>query len=239
MTTPTARILIVEDEVIIAANLSLILTGAGHEVIGMLHQGEAVLPLVRQNEPDIVLLDINLQGEADGIAIGRRLRAETHCSLIYLTANSDDETFARARANAPEAFLTKPFNDLEVLRAVSLAAARRPTSPPAAAPYKLSDRLFVRHRERMTRLLLEDVLFVKADRNYCQLQSQRDSYVLTIPLKRFASRLPPNFVRVHRSYLVNILHVTEVDDHGIKVGNHPIPLSRNHRDDFLARIDTV
>ena len=238
MKQPT-RILIVEDEVIIAANLSMKIAKAGYEVIGMLHRGEAVMTLVQQELPDIVLLDINLGGELDGIEVGQLLRLETNCALVYLTANSDDDTFSRAKSNFPEAFLTKPFDEQRLLRTLDLIATRRANVAPVAPPYKLTDRLFVRHRERLTRLLLKEVLFIKADRNYCHLQATNDAYVLTKPLKSVATRLPGNFIQVHRSFVVNLKRVTEVMEQEIAIGNHRVPLSRSYRDDFLARIDTV
>ena len=104
-----ARILIVEDEMIIAANLSLQLTNLGYEVCGIIPRGEEALLNIRENPPDIILMDIQLKGEMDGIEVIRSMQREVNIAVIYLTANADDAHFSRAKETHPYAFISKPF----------------------------------------------------------------------------------------------------------------------------------
>jgi len=119
MSTP-ARILIVEDEMIIAANLSLELTSLGYEVTGIIPRGEEALMHIRENQPDILLLDIQLKGEIDGIDVATQMQKDFDIPIIYLTANTDDAYFNRAKETKPHAFISKPFKKRDLQRALEL-----------------------------------------------------------------------------------------------------------------------
>ena len=109
------KILIVEDEMIIATRISMHLEKLGYEVSGIIPRGKEAIAHCREAPPDILLLDINLKGQMDGIETATVLQQEMRIPMIYLTANSDDATFQRAKSTSPEAFISKPYNrqDLE------------------------------------------------------------------------------------------------------------------------------
>jgi len=106
----TTRILIVEDDMIIAANISVQLTNLGYEVIGIETRGEEAILHASANTPDIILLDINLKGRVNGIEAAIQIQKFKRIPIIYLTANSDEATFTKAKATHPYAFISKPFN---------------------------------------------------------------------------------------------------------------------------------
>lgn len=91
------KILIVEDEMIIAANISLQLTTLGYEVTGIISRGEEALVHIKQNQPDIVLMDIQLKGRLDGVETVKMMQQDFDIPIIYLTANADDGNFNRAK----------------------------------------------------------------------------------------------------------------------------------------------
>jgi two-component system response regulator HydG len=115
------KILIVEDQFIEANNLEMILERAGYQVCGIARSVQAALPIVERENPDIVLLDIYLQGPATGIDLAKILRKKS-IAFIYLSANSDKETLDAAKATYPYGFLVKPFKEKDVL--VTLEVAR-------------------------------------------------------------------------------------------------------------------
>jgi PAS domain S-box-containing protein len=120
-------ILIVEDESIVALDLKLQLQDLGYDVVGIAASGEEALRLAASKQPDLVLMDVRLQGDMSGIEAAARLRqTAAPPPLIYLTSHSDGETVRRAAATAPYGYLTKPFqiNELRAGIAVALAKAR-------------------------------------------------------------------------------------------------------------------
>lgn len=110
------KILIVEDEFIVANNLRQVVQRFGYEVTGIAASAKDAEESIQKIKPDIVLLDIRLQGEATGIDLARKLKAE-HIAFIYLSANSNQKVLEEAKITEPYGFLVKPFRkkDLQIM----------------------------------------------------------------------------------------------------------------------------
>ncbi|MEA3189660.1 MAG: hypothetical protein QOD77_242 [Thermoplasmata archaeon] len=119
------KVLIVEDEGIVAMDLFGTLGRLGYEVAGRTAHGEEALALARREAPDVILMDIRLAGKKDGIEAARDVRAELGIPVIFVTAHADDATLARARTVEPYGYIVKPFDDLSVRTSVELACYRR------------------------------------------------------------------------------------------------------------------
>jgi len=117
----TAKVMVVEDEAILAKGIELMLRGGGYEVVGPVASGEEALPLARAGHPDLVLMDMRLAGALDGVETAERLRAERDLPVIFLTAYADPATVARAKQATPYGYLVKPFDDALLLITVEMA----------------------------------------------------------------------------------------------------------------------
>ncbi|HXS54872.1 MAG TPA: response regulator [Hanamia sp.] len=242
------RILVVEDEMIIAAKISLLLTNLGYEVDGILPRGEEAIMRLKENNSDIILLDINLKGKIDGIETALEIQKFSKTPIIYLTANGDEATFNRAKSTKPSAFISKPFKQLDLQRAIELTICRmaeRETGPQIIngnneiQHYILSDRIFVRYKEKMIKIMLADILYIEADRNYSRIFAGNKEYLLSVTLKAIEEKLSANiFIRIHRSYFININQIEEVGDNYVLIGGKPIPMSAGLKESLLQRIQT-
>lgn len=243
------KILVVEDEMIIGAKISMQLTSLGYEVTGILPRGEEALLHVEENKPDIVLLDINLKGKLDGIETATALQKTADIPIIYLTANSDDATFNRAKSTRPAAFIAKPYKQLDLQRAIELTISRMAETQTGTLPehdpgddqsFILSDRIFVRHKEKMVKIMIADILYIEADRNYSRIFTGNREYLLSVTLKTIEEKLSDTlFIRIHRSYVVNLLHIDEVAESHVMIAQKPIPLSAGLKEQLLQRIQTL
>lgn len=243
------KILVVEDEMIIAAKISMQLTNLGYEVTGILPRGEEAILHVEENKPDIVLLDINLKGNIDGIETARQMQLMKDIPIIYLTANADEATFNRAKTTRPAAFISKPFKQLDLQRAIELTISRMAEIETGQQiennannehPFILSDRIFVRHKEKMIKIMVADILYMEADRNYSRIFTNNKEYLLAITLKSIEEKLPLDlFVRIHRSYIINLAHIDEVADGHVVIAQKAIPLSAGLKEQLLQRIQTL
>ncbi len=246
------KVLIVEDEMLIGMEIAHFLDEMGYEVTAVLPRAEDALPLVLENMPDMALLDVRLKGDMNGIVLGEILNREYNLPIIFLTANGDDDTFERSKVAKPFAFLQKPFQKTGLKRILELAASRmelaaRPEGMEPTADngeedkkevYLLRDRIFLRFKDRMIKILHNDILYVEADRSYCQVVTTQRKYLLTMSMKKFEDMLPADsFQRTHRSYLVNLHHVEELGEGQVVVGDHHLPLSSGLRDAFLKRLN--
>jgi DNA-binding LytR/AlgR family response regulator len=249
MKTPI-KLLIVEDDMIIAAKVSMQLTNLGYEVTGIVPRGEEAIRHVEDNIPDIVLLDINLKGMLDGIETALAIHKIADIPIIYITANTDEATFNRAKGTRPHAFISKPIKNLDLQRAIELTISRIvETSTPKPdmdiehsdySPVILSDRIFVKYKEKMVKVFLSEILYIEAERNYCRVYTKSKEYLLSTTLKIMEDKLPPrDFIRVHRSFMVNLMQVDEVAENHVIINQKSVPLSIQLREDLLKRIQTI
>lgn len=239
-------ILIVEDDPIIAADLEDRLTEAGYHVLGPVAAGEdAMLFFTQKNSPDLVLMDVQLEGEWDGIETTRRIRQQQDLPIIFLTSNSDDATFKAAKQVNPQAFLSKPFRGRDLKHAIELAisqaAAKTKPAPEGTDSeniFLLEDRLFIKMKDRMVRLFFKDIFWVAADDYYCKVKTADKEFLVTKTLKKFSEELTGRleFIRVHRSFIVNLQHVEEIGELFLHIGKNKIPVSRDMREELLARL---
>ncbi len=118
------KLLIVEDEAIVAADLAATLARLGYEVVGTTARGEEAVKLVRDRHPDLVLMDIVLAGPMDGIAAAAQIRAEQDVPIVYLTAHSDMPTQQRAHQTDPFGYVVKPFEERELQSQIEMARYR-------------------------------------------------------------------------------------------------------------------
>jgi CheY-like chemotaxis protein len=118
------KILIVEDEGLIALQLSMMLGRAGFEVCEPVGLGEDAIEHSREERPDVILMDIRLRGEMDGIEAARQIGGFSRAKIIFTTGHADPETRARAEALRPAAFLVKPVAIRSIETAIAGDAAQ-------------------------------------------------------------------------------------------------------------------
>ena len=230
---------------IIGANISLQLTSLGYEVSGIVPRGEEALVHIRQNQPDIILLDIQLKGNLDGVQTAHLMQKDFDIPIIYLTANGDDANFNRAKTTNPHAFISKPFKKLDLKHAIELVINRQqPVAtkedspiPVDDSPFILDNSIFVRHQDEMIKVNIEDILYIEAERNYCRIFAKGKEYLLVMTLKEMDEKLPPqHFLRVHRSFIVNISQIDEIAAAHVLIAKKAIPVSAELRKQLLQRI---
>jgi len=128
------RVLLVEDELVVAESLKRALTAQGYEVPAIAVSGESAVLATVETKPDIVLMDVVLAGNVDGIEAADRIRGLRDVPLIYITAYGDDATVGRAKLTRPDGYLLKPVKERELKAVIETALYRRaPGRPPAGS----------------------------------------------------------------------------------------------------------
>lgn len=246
----TVKILIVEDESIVAMDLSMRLQKEGYEVIGIAPSGDDAVALFTEQKPDLVLMDINIKGPKDGIETAKKLKQLQDVPLIFLTAFSQSEYINRAKAVNPSAYLVKPFNNDSLHTSIQIAmhnfailnkpaAEVKPTESVKEESSKeclvfFNNYFFVKHNYRFIKFSIDDLLFAESDNNYITLVTATKKFALRISLQYVAEKINhPALVRVHRSFIVNIKNIDSFNEEEITVGKHQVPIGRNYKDEFL------
>jgi len=243
------KIIVVEDDMVIASKITLLLANLGYTVNGIFSCGEEAVQHARDFEVDIILLDINLKGKLDGIGTAMQAQTFTNALVIYLTDNSDEATFNRAKSTRPVGFITKPFSELDLQSSIEKALCKKAEYHPKIDPpirsaetqqFILGDRIFIKCRDKLIKIMISDVLYIEADRNYSRIFTTGKEFLLSITLKSMEEKLPGNiFVRIHRSYCINITQIEEVGDSFVVIGGKPIPMSAGLKENLFQRLQTI
>ena len=238
------KILIVEDEMIIGANIALQLTNLGYDVLGITPRAEEVLPKIRQTLPDILLLDIYLKGDLDGIELAHIIQKEFKIPIIYLTANADDTHFNRAKTTNPYAFISKPFKKLDLQHAIELTILRiqeeKKLEVTDLDTFVMSDSIFVRSHDKMIKININDILYIEAERNYCKIHCKEKEHLIVSTLKDLEEKLNvKNLMRIHRSFIINMHHIDEIATSHLVIAKKAIPVSPELKKQLLLHIQKV
>lgn len=249
------KLLIAEDDVVIAQNLAFSLEELGYEVCAMVASGEELLLEVHKHNPDLAILDITLEGKLDGIDTAAILSKSSHIPFIFMTALSDKETIDRAKQTSPHAYLVKPFDIRTLQSSIEVAihnASARQQQPASINPepaeattaesdnYLLHDALFVKVRNRLEKVALEDIVWAEAQDIYCNIKTPQHIYLVSQSLKNLEQRLPgKNFMRVHRSYIVRLTAIEAIEDNNILIGGKQIPIGNTHKEALLKRLQIL
>jgi PAS domain S-box-containing protein len=118
---PKSRILVVEDEILVREDIEDCLAGLGHEVVSVASTGAEALRKIPTARPDLILMDIRLKGDMDGIEAARQIRTNFRLPVIFLTAHADDATLQRAKAADPLGYIVKPFAETTVNAVIETA----------------------------------------------------------------------------------------------------------------------
>ena len=240
------RILVVEDEPVIAADLVGLLTDLGHEVVATCRDARSAMLAFGKHLPELLLLDINLGRGADGVRIAEEVNALRPTPFLFVTSHTDHGTLERVKRVRPAGFIIKPFDADDLRTQIGIALARYAASATAGTPSKEGQRLdlvidgslFVRDKGRLVKVTIDDVIYVEADGNYATLHTAERRYVLTAPLTAIEEKLGSTwFMRVHRSYLVDLRRITAVEEKRVLLGGIAVPVGRTYRDHLKKRLD--
>ena len=222
------KILVVEDESIIADDLRMILTANGYEVAGPVDNGTDALEIIQSTHLDLVLLDINIKGSLSGIDVANELREKV--PFIFVTSYYDEHTLKMAERVGPSAYIVKPFRREEVLINVRLALKKTPSAKKSESGTS-GERIFVRDAGALKPVPGDQILFAKGEDNYTRLSlNDGAEIVISHTLKNIEEKLPKDqFCRVHKSYLININYIDLIVGNSLEIRGKSIPIGKTYR----------
>lgn len=241
------KVLIVEDEPNYADTLEMFVDELGYSITGIVGEGNAAKDSFQVNRPDLVLMDINLEGDITGIDLAKDFQAKSPTPIIFITSFDDKATFEKAKDTAPHAYLIKPFDPEQLERSIELAMQRahavdekvfEDNSNVALA----RDSFFVKERNRLMKIKISEVLWVEVEDKYCVLHTKKRNYTLRQSLKDLALKLDPAvFVQTHRSYIVNANAIDDIDSqtYVVRINGNEIPLGKSYKDDLVRRLQML
>lgn len=222
------KLLIVEDEILIAEDIKETLTSLGFNSILMAHDKDEAFRLIEIEQPNIVLLDVRLENERDGIIIGETLSMRKDIQFIYVTAHSDVSMVKEIIRTNPAGYITKPVKKSDLFASITLALSK------LESPEESDKVVSIKDGYETVLVQINDIIYIEAEGNYLTLFCNNKKYVIRQSMEQFINESNSALIfRVHRSFAINIRKVVRYSKKEITMSNgETLPISRNIKDDF-------
>jgi DNA-binding LytR/AlgR family response regulator len=228
------KVLIVEDEMLVAEEIAADMEDYGFEITEIAISSEECFSAIKKNVPNIILMDINIKGDKDGIETAKLIHQTSSIPIIYLTANTDSVTFKRALDSSPNAFISKPYQKKDLYSAVEIACNKHNEESIEEQNPIVNDSFFVKDGDYYIKLNFDDINYLEADGSYCYIHSNKKKFTLSTNLNHFQNNhKSPIFVRTHRSYIINISKVEAFDKDSVIINSKPIPISKSYQKEIM------
>ena len=235
------KIGIVEDDLIIAESIAIALEQIGYAHTQPVRNYMDALRMIEKDSPDLLLIDIMIDGEKDGIDLATTVNKSYSIPFIFLTGNSDHATVTRAKEVKPSAYIVKPFSENDLYTSIEIAfnnynqlQPKQQTHPTSS----LKNFIFIKEGELFHKLDENDILFLESDNVYLTIHTEKKHFVIREKMDDFiAAHSNLNFFRVHRSYAINLKHLETINAATVKVGSKEVPLHKTYRQELLKAID--
>lgn len=249
MNKEAVKVFAFEDDFFHQENLKLSLDELGYTLVGLEDRAESALPKVQSAQPDIVLLDIDLAGKTTGIELGHQINQKLPTPIIYITSFADSNTFRQASYTHPYAYLTKPVETFALQSSIELAIQHlnlqedeEPTNQWESDIF-FRNCFFVKIGQKLVKIQPEEVLYIEVSGNrYCQVVTADRKAHIRSTLNEIQQKLSPSpFIRVHRSYLINPLHLEAIHEgnQALLIGTQEIPLGKTYKENFYDKLNRL
>lgn len=247
------NILVVEDESIVSKDIQHSLKKLGYNVVGAASTGEKALELARTEHPDIVLMDIMLKGDMNGIETAEIIRHELSVPVVFLTAYADESTLSKAKVTEPYGYIIKPFKEIDLHTSIEMAIYKHSKEQEIIKErdflYSIvenkegsNDFIFVKSNSKLVKLKTEDIYYIEALKDYVVIHTTDTRYTIHSTMKEIESKMgTADFIRVHRSFIVRLDKIASIEFPNLTLENDKkvIPIGGSYRDDLNNRIKMV
>ena len=246
------KILIVEDNVIIADDMQSMLEEIGYEIVDNVIVYEQAVEVLKEKQVDLVLIDIILASDKTGIDLGKHIREHYDIPFIFVTSNSDRATVENAKSVQPNGYLVKPFEQQDLYTSIEIALSnfvqgkksrsmeeKEEVGEGFTSNSVLKDSIFVKKQHLYYRIYFDDIRFIKADNVYLEVNTADKKFLVRSPLKNYLEKLPRNkFYRAHKSYIVNVDHIDAVNSKDILINDTLIPISKDFKEFIISSMNS-
>lgn len=237
------QVLIVEDEFIIADYIQDCLLNLGYDVAGICSSYDEAVTALQNYQPDIAIIDITIKGEKNGIDIANHISQSLDIPFIFASSHGDKGTIDKAKQTRPAAYLIKPFTEEDLYAAIETALINFSNQKIKAEQEEeiiiINDGFFIRHKNRFIKILLDELIYAEANDNYVNLFTADTHYTLKTTLLKLQEVLPHYFLRIQKSYIVNLHQLKSFDMEEVVVHNKTLPIGKSYSEALLEKLKIV
>lgn len=236
------QILVVEDNISLV--LEMMIADLGYEYMGNYTNSEDAIDAITTQKPDLIIMDINIQGKKDGIDIAKEI-ISYKIPIIFITAFEDKDYFERAKLITPAAYLVKTFHLLTLQNTIELAVMKMQKSN-VEEDEQWTDNIssngaiFIKMNKVLRKVYVNDIYWIEVSGNYSYLFTKEKKYILKMSLKTILKNinLHAEFLRVHKQFVVQLKRINSVSptENTLEILNTTIPIGRKYNKELLEKI---
>ena len=247
------NVLVVENESIVSKDIQHSLKKLGYNVVGASSTGELAIELVRSTSPDIVLMDIMLKGDINGIDTAKIIKENYSTPIIFITAYADEATLSKAKLSEPSGYIIKPFKEIDLRTTIEIAIYKNSKEQEKIKERELlfsiienkesgNDFIFVKHKSKLVKLRTNEILYIEALKDYVVIHSINIKYTIHSTMKEIERKMgKEEFLRVHRSYIVRVDKIATIEYPNLTIEKleKKIPIGGSYKNILNKRIKQV
>lgn len=239
------NIMVLDDDDLFIKLVSLLLDNIGCNEVKYTQTIDDALKCLETFEPDLFILDINLDNNESGIEFAKMVNKNRSIPIIFITSNFSDDTYAEAKLTGPCQFLDKQLSELKLKQAIELTMLQRKQESNNTAQAKTASKVnlksgwFIKKGKYLKKVDIHNIRWIESEGKYATVKTHDNSYIVNLSLKEVADRLMPyDFIRIHKSYIINKEKIQAVDlvNNIVKIEEHEIPIGRNYRAPLLNQL---
>lgn len=230
------KIYIVEDDPFIAEELKLIIENLGYEVVGGSDKEEQAIKEIGKLDPHLVCLDVDLGKGGSGFNVAKWINESHSANFLFITSFFDEITISEAKNYGPKGYIVKPFRDVDIKSNLALAFYASNTTPDIP-----KEDLFIRKDGEIVRVDPEKITHLKGEDNYTSVFIEGEARIMTsTTLKKMEEKLEPfGFIRIHKSYVVNISHLEGLNGNALYVDGKSFPIGKAYKQQLMSKITVL
>lgn len=205
-----------------------------YEVSGSAAKAEIAWEELQKTPTDLILLDINLAGQKNGIWLAQQVRKQLNIPIIYLTAFGDQQTLKEVLDTKPNGYLMKPYQEPTLLTTINITLnnflANQKEAISSESGIVLDDFIFIKDKFMRVKLEIKEIQFIKSEGNYLEIKLENKTHVVRSKLSEFVKLLPSKiFLQSHQRYVVNLTKINSIGKDFFNINNTDIPISLKYK----------
>lgn len=245
-------VLVVEDEIIVSKDIQNSLKRLGYTIVGSAASGDKAIEVALKENPDIILMDIMLKGEMNGIEAAEKIKEKMSVPIIFLTAYAEDATLSKAKMVEPYGYILKPFKEIDLKTAIEVAVYKHEKEAEVIKErdflFQLveskedNDFVFIKSKSKFVKINISDITLIEALKDYVIIHTSEGKFTVHSTMKDIEKKFDfENFFRVHRSYIINTKKIVSIEHSNIILDGYSkeIPIGGSYKERFSKKMKWV
>lgn len=244
------KVLVVEDDPLHLARINYAMDQMDYKIVAVADNGEHAMRMFKAVKPDLVLMDINIKGDKEGIEIAEQINQIEETPVIFTTSFKDSETIKRAVATNPSAYLIKPIEQPQLLAAMEMALFKQKDTFEASMAPKEHDKgvllkksLFIKTTSKIEKIDFDDIIWIESsEEKYLDVVISDSRLKIRSSIKQLIGKLDPDtFVQINQSQIINIHKLESISDinNTLTIRDRTFSLGKAYKKELLERIQLI